>query len=143
MNIKIKAVEGGKIPNYESAGASGADCYARIDEKIVLEPGKRVTIPLGFQVEIPEGYEMQIRARSGNARKHGIAVVNGIGTIDSDYRGEVGTILLNTDDEPFEINPGDRVSQAVIAPVIRANWVKVENLSDTERGTGGFGSTGK
>ena len=143
MNVKIKAVDGGKLPTYESAGAAGADCYARIDERIVLKAGKQVTVPLGFAVEVPEGYEMQIRARSGNARKHGIGVVNGIGTIDSDYRGEVCTILINHSDEDFEINPGDRVAQAVIAPVIQAKWVEVEELSETVRGEGGFGSTGK
>ena len=88
MDVKIKTVNGGKLPTYETAGAAGADCYARIDEKFVLKAGKQVTVPLGFAVEIPEGYEMQIRGRSGNARKHGIGVVNGVGTVDSDYRGE-------------------------------------------------------
>lgn len=143
MDIKIKTVDGGKLPTYESAGAAGADCYARVNEKIVLKAGKQVTVPLGFAVEVPEGYEMQIRARSGNARKHGIGVVNGLGTIDSDYRGEVCTILINHSDEDFEINPGDRVAQAVIAPVIQAKWNEVEELSETVRGEGGFGSTGK
>lgn len=143
MNIKIKKVIGGKLPEYQTAGAAGADCYARVDEKIVLKAGKQVTVPLGFAVEIPEGYEMQIRARSGNARKHGIGVVNGVGTIDSDYRGEVCTILINHSDEDFEINPGDRVAQAVIAPVIQAKWIEADELSETVRGEGGFGSTGK
>lgn len=143
MDVKIKIVNGGKLPTYESAGAAGADCFARIDEKIVLGAGKQVTVPIGFAVEIPEGYEMQIRARSGNARKHGIGVLNAPGTIDSDYRGEVGAILFNFSEKDFEINPGDRVAQAVIAPVIRAEWVEVEELSETVRGEGGFGSTGK
>ncbi len=143
MDVKIKSVDGGKLPTYESAGAAGADCYARVDERIVLKAGKQVTIPLGFAVEVPEGYEMQIRARSGNARKHGIGVVNGVGTIDSDYRGEVCTILINHSDEDFEINPGDRVAQAVIAPVIQAKWIEADELSETVRGEGGFGSTGK
>ena len=143
MDIKIKTVDGGKLPTYESAGAAGADCYARVDEKIVLKAEKQVTVPLGFAVEVPEGYEMQIRARSGNARKHGIGVVNGVGTIDSDYRGEVCTILINHSDEDFEINPGDRVAQAVIAPVIQAKWIEADELSETVRGEGGFGSTGK
>lgn len=143
MDIKIKTVDGGKLPTYESAGAAGADCYARVDEKIVLKAGKQVTVPLGFAVEVPEGYEMQIRARSGNARKHGIGVVNGVGTIDSDYRGEVCTILFNFSEKDFEINPGDRVAQAVIAPVIQAKWIEADELSETVRGEGGFGSTGK
>lgn len=143
MDVKIKTVNGGKLPTYETAGAAGADCYARIDEKIVLGGGKQVTVPLGFAVEVPEGYEMQIRARSGNARKNGIGVVNGVGTIDSDYRGEVCTILINHSEKDFEINPGDRIAQAVIAPVVKAEWVKVEELSETVRGEGGFGSTGK
>lgn len=143
MNIKIKTIDGGKLPTYESAGAAGADCYAHISTKLVLHPGEILTIPLGFAVEVPEGYEMQIRARSGNARKHGIGVVNGVGTIDSDYRGEVCTILINHSFEIFEINPGDRIAQAVIAPVIKAEWEEVEELSETVRGAGGFGSTGK
>ena len=143
MDIKIKTVDGGKLPTYESAGAAGADCYARISQKLVLPLGAILTIPLGFAVEIPEGYEMQIRARSGNARKHGIGVVNGVGTIDSDYRGEVCTILINHSEKDFEINPGDRIAQAVIAPVVKAEWVEVEELSETVRGEGGFGSTGK
>lgn len=143
MDVKIKTVNGGKLPTYESAGAAGADCYARIDEKFVLKAGKQVTVPLGFAVEIPKGYEMQIRARSGNARKHGIGVVNGVGTIDSDYRGEVCTILINHSEKDFEINPGDRIAQAVIAPVIQAKWIEADGLSETVRGEGGFGSTGK
>ena len=143
INVKIKRIENGWLPTYETEGAAGADCHARIDEKIVLKAGEQVTVPLGFAVEIPEGYEMQIRARSGNARKHGIGVVNGVGTIDSDYRGEVCTILINHSENDFEINPGDRIAQAVIAPVIQARWAEVDELSETARGEGGFGSTGK
>lgn len=140
MQIKIKRINKGKLPTYESDGAAGADCYARIEETIFLQAGKIITIPLGFAVEIPEGYEMQIRPRSGLARKNGITVITG--TIDSDYRGEVGAIVLNTENKSFEINPGDRIAQAVIAPVIKANWIETEELSETKRGTGGFGSTG-
>lgn len=143
MNIKIDVLEDGILPTYETAGAAGADCYAHISESIVLHPGERMMVPLGFRVEIPEGYEMQIRARSGNARKHGIGEVNGVGTIDSDYRGEVGVILINLSPLDFELNPGDRIAQAVIAPVIKAEWIKTNDLSDTVRGEGGFGSTGK
>jgi dUTP pyrophosphatase len=142
MQINIKKIKNGKLPTYESYGAAGADCYARIDEKIVIKPKTVETIPLGFAVEIPEGYEMQIRGRSGNARKKWVQVFNSPGTIDSDYRGEVGAILYNASDVDFEINPGDRIAQAVVAPVIQAKWEEVEELSETKRGTGGFGSTG-
>lgn len=140
MDIKIKKINNGKLPTYESEGAAGADCYARIDETVMLQTGKIMVIPLGFAVEIPEGYEMQIRPRSGLARKNGITVITG--TIDSDYRGEVGAIVLNTENKSFEINPGDRIAQAVIAPVIKANWIVSDKLSETKRGEGGFGSTG-
>lgn len=142
MEIKIKKIKNGKIPTYETEGSAGADCYARIDEKIIVKPKTVETISLGFAVEIPEGYEMQIRGRSGNARKKWVQVFNSPGTIDSDYRGEVGAILYNASDVDFEVNPFDRIAQAVIAPVIQAKWEEVEELSETKRGTGGFGSTG-
>lgn len=140
MEIKIKKIENGKLPTYETSGSSGADCYARISNSIDLPAGGRITIPLGFAVEIPNGYEMQIRGRSGLARKHGIKCF--LGTIDCDYRGEVSAILLNTSKNNFKINPFDRIAQAVICPVIRAEWKEVEELNETERGVGGFGSTG-
>jgi len=140
MDIKIKKIKDGKLPTYESEGAAGADCYARIDETIMLQAGDIITIPLGFAVELPEGYEMQIRGRSGLARKNGI--MGFIGTIDSDYRGEVSAILFNTSKKSFEINPGDRIAQAVVAPVMKANWIVSDKLSETKRGEGGFGSTG-
>lgn len=140
MDIKIKRVENGKLPEYKTDGAAGADCYARISEQVFLLPGRSVTIPLGFAVEIPEGYEMQIRGRSGNAKKHCVDCF--IGTIDSDYRGEVAAILINKGEHWFEINPFDRVAQAVIAPVVKAKWQQVQELSETKRGEGGFGSTG-
>lgn len=142
MNIKIKRIENGKLPSYETIGAAGADCYARINEKVIVKAKTVETIPLGFAVEIPEGYEMQIRGRSGNARKKWVQVFNSPGTIDSDYRGEVGAILYNASDNDFEVNPGDRIAQAVVAPVIQAKWEEVTELSETKRGTGGFGSTG-
>lgn len=142
MNIKIKRIENGKLPSYETIGAAGADCYARINEKVIVKAKTVETIPLGFAVEIPEGYEMQIRGRSGNARNKWVQVFNSPGTIDSDYRGEVGAILYNASDVDFEVNPGDRIAQAVIAPVIQAKWEEVTELSETKRGTGGFGSTG-
>lgn len=145
LDVKIKRIENGTIPEYKTVGASGggADCFARIDEQIILKPGERKLIPLGFAVEIPEGFEMQIRSRSGNANKYGITVLNTPGTIDSDYRGEVHANILNTDKEKsFAINPGDRIAQVVICPTYRALWNEVQDLSDTERGTNGHGSTG-
>ena len=141
MNIKIKKIKNGKLPEYKTDGSAGADCYARINSgRLVLKPGERTTIPLGFAVELPIGYEMEIRGRSGLASKNGIEVFQG--TIDSDYRGEVGAIIRNTDDKDFEIKPFDRIAQAVISPVIKSNWIEVDELSETERGEGGFGSTG-
>ena len=140
MQIKIKRINNGKLPEYKTTGASGADCYARIDNAVVIKAKKIETIPLGFAVEIPAGYEMQIRPRSGLARKDGVKAV--LGTIDSDYRGEVCAIIFNDSEKDFEVKDGDRIAQAVVAPVIQANWDVVESLSDTERGDGGFGSTG-
>lgn len=140
MTVKIKRIENGKIPEYKTDGSAGADCYARISREIIIEPGMSMTIPLGFAVEIPEGYEMQIRGRSGLARKNQIDCF--IGTIDSDYRGEVSAILINKGSKYFSISPNDRIAQAVISPVKRAEWEEVGELSDTERGENGFGSTG-
>lgn len=140
MQIKIKRIENGKLPVYKTEGAAGADCFARIEKDVIVRPGKNVMIPLGFAVEIPEGYEMQIRGRSGFARKNSIDCFQG--TIDSDYRGEVGAIIINKGQEDFIIHNEDRIAQAIIAPVIHAHWYLVENLSETERGKGGFGSTG-
>ena len=140
MQIKIKRINNGKLPEYKTTGASGADCYARIDNAVVIKAKKTETIPLGFAVEIPDGYEMQIRPRSGLARKDGVKAV--LGTIDSDYRGEVCAIIFNDSEKDFEVKDGDRIAQAVVAPVIQANWDVVESLTDTERGGGGFGSTG-
>lgn len=140
MQIKIKRINNGKLPEYKTTGASGADCYARIEKPVVIKSRKTETIPLGFAVEIPDGYEMQIRPRSGLARKDGVKAV--LGTIDSDYRGEVCAIIFNDGEKDFEVKDGDRIAQAVVAPVIQANWDVVESLTDTERGGGGFGSTG-
>lgn len=140
MQIKIKKIEGGKLPEYKTDGSAGADCYARIDKEIIIAPGQNETIPLGFAVEIPMGYEMQIRGRSGLARKNNIDCFTG--TIDSDYRGEVCAILINKGIDYFTIRPFDRIAQAIIAPVIKATWDLTKELSETERGAGGFGSTG-
>lgn len=140
MEIKIKKFGKGKLPEYKTEGSAGADCYARLEKEITIKAGKSETIPLGFAVEIPVGYEMQIRGRSGLARKNNIDCFPG--TIDSDYRGEVCAILINKGQEDFIVKPFDRIAQAVVAPVIKAEWYLTENLSETERGENGFGSTG-
>lgn len=131
------------LPQYETAGAAGADLRANLPTgDITLAPGARVLIPTGLQMEIPKGFEVQIRPRSGLALKHGIALVNSPGTIDSDYRGPVGIIVLNTSAEPFTVTHGMRIAQMVVAPVVQASFRLVDALSDTSRGGGGFGSTG-
>lgn len=142
MKINIKQIENGKLPEYKTCGSAGADCFARLDNQVIVKPNSIETIPLGFAVEIPEGYEMQIRSRSGLARKSGIQIFNAPGTIDSDYRGEVGAIVYNASSQSFVIEPNDRIAQAVIAPVIKAEWNTVAELNETERGEGGYGSTG-
>ena len=140
MQIKIKRIENGKLPEYKTNGSVGVDCYARIEKEIILNENDMVTIPLGFAVEIPDGYEMQIRPRSGLAKKDKMVAV--LGTIDSDYRGEVHAILINHSKSIFTIKPNDRIAQVVVCPVIRAEWYLTNELSETERGEGGFGSTG-
>ncbi|MDE4134089.1 dUTP diphosphatase [Phaeobacter sp. QD34_3] len=133
------------LPSYETSGAAGADLRADLPERgsIVLEPGARALVPTGLRVEIPDGYEIQIRPRSGLALKHGITLPNTPGTIDSDYRGPLGVIVLNAGQERFEIAHGDRIAQMVVAPVLQARFELVDALSETTRGSGGFGSTGR
>ena len=131
------------LPKYESQGAAGMDVRAFVDSRsVTLKPLERVLVPTGLAMEIPKGYEMQIRPRSGLAIKHGITMVNAPGTIDSDYRGEVGIILINLSNNDFEIQHGERVAQMVLAPVTRCTWIETDNLEETRRGSGGFGSTG-
>lgn len=131
------------LPEYATGGAAGADLRADLrGESITLAPGQRALIPTGLHMQIPEGFEVQIRARSGLAFKYGIALVNGIGTIDSDYRGEVGVLSINLGTEPFTVAHGERIAQMVIAPVIRARFETGE-INATQRGEGGFGSTGR
>lgn len=142
IDVKILAKDGVKIPCYKTSGSAGCDLCAFLNEDVVLKKGERVLIPTGIFLEIPEGFEVQIRPRSGLAIKNGITVLNTPGTIDSDYRGEICIILINCGDEDFVIKNGDRIAQAVIAPVIQCNFVEVEKLNETERGSGGFGSTG-
>lgn len=136
------------LPSYETAGAAGADIRANLKPEdretgFTLDPMHRAIVPTGLRVEIPQGFEMQIRPRSGLAVKHGITLPNTPGTIDSDYRGPLGVALVNLGPEPYTIHHGDRIAQMVIAPVVQVAFEVVETLSDTARGEGGFGSTGK
>ena len=130
------------LPGYATAGAAGMDLLAAVTAPIVIAPGKRALVPTGLTIALPEGFEAQVRPRSGLALKHGITVLNAPGTIDADYRGEVGVILINHGDAPFTINRGERIAQMVIAPVTVAAWNEVGELPGTARGAGGFGSTG-
>ena len=141
--VKVIKDEGVTLPKYETSGAAGMDVRANISEPIVLGSLDRVLIPLGLRLEIPEGYEVQVRPRSGLALKHGIGMVNSIGTIDSDYRGEIGAIIVNLSKEPYTIQPQERIGQLVLNKVEQIEWEVVEKLSESERGSGGFGSTGK
>lgn len=135
--------EGIPLPRYESAGAAGADLRAAIGDDLVLAPGARALVPTGLAFDIPDGFEVQVRPRSGLAARHGVTVLNAPGTVDADYRGEVIVILVNHGSEPFAIRRGERVAQLVMAPVLRALFVEVEEVSPSARGTGGFGSTGR
>jgi dUTP pyrophosphatase len=131
------------LPEYQTEHAAGMDLHAAIDEPIVLKPGERAGVPTGIAIAVPAGYEAQVRARSGLAAKHGIALTNGVGTIDADYRGEVAALIVNLGQEDFTVEPGMRIAQMVIAKYERAQWQTVDELSETARGAGGFGSTGK
>ncbi len=142
INIKVVAKEGAKLPLYKTSGAAGADICALLEKPLVIESGKSAMVPTGLFFEIPEGYEVQIRPRSGLAAKNGVTVLNTPGTIDSDYRGEINVILINLGDKPFTVNNGDRIAQMLVAPVIQAEFSVVTSLDETERGAGGFGSTG-
>lgn len=143
MKVKIINKSNNELPAYETSASAGLDLRAFIPESITLLPLERVLIKTGLFLEIPEGYEAQVRPRSGLALKNGITVLNSPGTIDADYRGEIGVILVNISNDNFEINTGDRVAQMVFAKVKQAKWIVAEELSETERGEGGFGSTGK
>lgn len=140
--IKLINTSKHDVPSYATTGAAGLDIRANLNESIVLKPLERKLIPTGLFAEIPVGYEIQIRPRSGLAFKHGITVLNAPGTIDSDYRGEIGVLLINLSNEPFVVENGERVAQMVVAAYVQLEWNVVNELSDTERGAGGFGSTG-
>lgn len=131
-----------KLPEYQTEQAAAMDVYACIDESIILQSLDRVMVPTGFALELPDGYEAQMRARSGLAIKNGITMANGIGTIDADYRGEVGVLVINTSRDPFTIEPDMRIAQMVVARYEKVDWRETDQLSETERGTGGYGSTG-
>jgi len=145
MKVKVRVWPHykGELPAYQSAGASGFDVRAQLDQPIVLKPMERALVPTGLTFEIPNGFEIQARPRSGWAAKQGLTVLNTPGTIDADYRGEIKVILINLGQEPVLINDQDRCAQLVICPVIQAQFELASDLSSTERGAGGFGSTGK
>ncbi|TAK46685.1 MAG: dUTP diphosphatase [Xanthobacteraceae bacterium] len=142
--LRLPHGEGLPLPAYHSAQAAGLDLVAALpaDAPLTLAPGARALVPTGLALALPPGTEAQVRPRSGLAMKHGVTVLNAPGTIDADYRGEVGVLLINHGDAPFEIRRGDRIAQMVIAPVLTATWQEMENLNESRRGGGGFGSTG-
>ncbi|MCP4898719.1 MAG: dUTP diphosphatase [bacterium] len=141
--VRLPHAEGLSLPRYASAGAAGADLCAAVVDDLILENGDRAAVPTGLVFEIPEGYEAQVRPRSGLALKYGIALVNAPGTIDSDYRGEVKVILINLGRESVTIKRGERIAQLVLAPVQRAAFHEVVSADSSDRGDGGFGSTGR
>lgn len=142
--IKIKVINrsGNELPAYETFSAAGMDVRAYLKEPVTLGPLERALIPTGLYIQLPHGYECQIRPRSGLALKHGITLVNSPGTVDADYRGEIGVIVINLSKEPFVIKDGERICQMVIKSYVRAEWEPVERLDTTERGDGAFGHTG-
>ncbi|MDR2882666.1 MAG: dUTP diphosphatase [Alistipes sp.] len=143
MKVKVVNRSKNELPKYETPLAAGMDVRANIEESVVLGPLERVMIPTGLYVELPAGYELQVRPRSGLAIRHGITVLNTPGTVDADYRGELKAILVNLSNEPFAIKPGERIAQYVVARHEKVEWEVVDTLSETERGAGGFGSTGR
>jgi dUTP pyrophosphatase len=142
MTIKVINTSGHALPNYETNASAGMDLRANLIEPVTLQPLERAIVKTGLFIELPLGYEAQVRPRSGLAAKKGITVLNAPGTIDADYRGEIGVILVNLSNESFVVENGERIAQLVIAKHERAEWHQVETLSETSRGAGGFGSTG-
>ncbi len=142
---RLPHAEGLALPAYQSAHAAGLDLLAAVpeDKPLTMQPGQRALVPTGLMIAVPPGFEAQVRPRSGLALKHGVTVLNSPGTVDADYRGEVSVLLINHGDEPFTIRRGERIAQLVIAPVTQANLSAVASLSPTDRGSGGFGSTGR
>jgi dUTP pyrophosphatase len=140
--VRLAEGAGLPLPAYMSAAAAGADVCAAVAEPLVLRPGERAIVPSGFALEVPPGYEVQVRPRSGLALRAGVTLLNTPGTIDADYRGPLGILMINLGAEPFTIRRGDRIAQLVVAPVARAAFAETAALADTVRGSGGFGSTG-
>lgn len=142
--IKVKIINrsGNELPTYETHSSAGMDVRACLEEPVVLAPLQRALIPTGLRMQLPEGYECQIRPRSGLALKHGISLVNTPGTVDADYRGEIGIIVINLSDEPFTINNGERIAQMVVKSYTRVEWEPVDRIDETKRGDGAFGHTG-
>ena len=143
MEVKIVNKSPFKLPEYATIHSAGMDMRANLTESMVIQPLQRVMVPTGVHIQLPDGFEAQIRPRSGLAAKHGIGIVNSPGTIDADYRGEIKIILVNLSNEPFTLNPGERVAQMVIARYEKAVWKECDSLDESERGEGGFGSTGR
>lgn len=143
MKIKILNQSKNPLPIYQTSGSAGMDVHANISNKIELKPFERKLIPTGLFVEIPQGFEIQVRPRSGLALKHGVTVLNSPGTIDSDFRGELMILLINLGDEIYPIESGERIAQLVVSSVITVEWEPINTLSETDRGTGGYGSSGK
>ena len=143
MQVKIINKSRNPLPDYETHSAAGMDLRAELENPVTLAPGERRLVRTGLYLEIPEGYEAQVRPRSGLALKHGVTVLNAPGTIDADYRGEVGVILINHSIQSYSIQPGERIAQLVFVQLARAELVAADSLADTERGDGGFGHTGK
>ena len=143
MKVEIVNISKYPTPAYATEKSAGMDLKANIDEPVTLGPLERAMIPTGLFIALPDGTEAQVRPRSGLAAKHGISVLNAPGTIDADYRGEVKVILVNLSNEPFVVNPGERIAQMVVARYEKVEWEEVESLDETERGAGGFGSTGR
>ncbi len=141
--VRIRLDEGALPPHYASEQAAGADIHALLDKPVTIQPGRRTIIRTGIYLELPEGFEAQVRPRSGLAFHHGITVLNAPGTIDADYRGEVRVILVHHGDQPVIIHPGERIAQMVLQRVARSIFIPADDISDTERGSGGFGSTGR
>jgi len=143
MTVQIINKSNNSLPAYETAHAAGMDLKANLEGPVVLKPMQRLLVPTGIYIELPVGFEAQVRPRSGLAFKHGIGIVNSPGTVDADYRGEIKVLLINFSEIDFNINPGDRIAQMVIARHEKINWEEVQVLGETLRGTGGYGHTGK
>ena len=141
QQVKVINRSDNRLPEYQTLQSAGLDVRAHLEAPVVIAPLKRAMIPTGLYVELPDGYEMQVRPRSGLAAKHGVTVLNTPGTIDADYRGEIKIILVNLSDEPFTVEPGERIAQLVVARYTRIEWIECDSLSESGRGEGGFSST--